>query len=156
MLSRLRGRLPAVASIAAAAAATTAAATAISTTTAAAPTTTAAAAAATAARLALLSLVHAERATVEDRAVHPLDRGGCVLGGAHRDEREATRAAALAVGDDVHVRDLSGLGERRAHGVEGRVERKVADVESVTHSLLSLSFRVGTAGARASPNFERA
>jgi hypothetical protein len=79
------------------------------TTTAAAATAAAAAestAAATALR-ALFGLVHAKRAPVEHRAVHRGDRRGRLVRVAHRHEAEAPRLSALAVTDDVHVRDFA-------------------------------------------------
>jgi len=102
------------------AAATTIATTAATTTTAAAVTTTAATAAA--ARLALLGLVDAERATVEGVPVHALDRLRGFLGGAHGDEREAARAARLAVAYEVDVADRSEFLERRADAFSIGVE----------------------------------
>jgi hypothetical protein len=146
--------LPAISAAAAAtatAAATTAAAaivaaTAATTTpvaTAAAATATtaavAAASAATAALLALLGFVHTERPSVERLAVHALDGLGGFIGRAHGHEREAARAASLAIGHEVDVANRTELLECSADAVSGCVERKVSNIQTSVHRLLKLA-----------------
>src|SRR6185503_1989456 len=87
-------------------------------------------AAAAAARRTLLGLVDLERTAVEHRAVHGGDGAGRLVRRAHRDEAEAARTAALAIGDDVDVGHGAVLGESFADGVVLRVERKVTDIET--------------------------
>jgi hypothetical protein len=116
---------------------TTTAAVATATATAATTTTVTATAAATAARLALLGLIHAERATVEGLAVHAFDGLGGFLGGAHRDEREAARAAGLAIGHEVDVADIPELLKRGADAIGGGVEREVSNVQTSIHRACS-------------------
>jgi hypothetical protein len=126
-------------------------------TTAAIPTTTTEAAAATAAatttepaataaatRLARFGLVHAEGATVNERAVHALDRGRGLLIRPHGDEREAARAARLAVHHDVNVGNLAASREGFADAVARGVEGKVADVKTIAHVSLSFAFTAGS------------
>lgn len=106
----------AVAAIATATAATTITAT----TTPEAPTTAAAAEATTAASAALLPLlgfVHPERAPVERATIHPLDRLGGFLGGAHGHEGKAAGAAGLTIRDQVDIADRSELLERRTYAL---------------------------------------
>src|SRR5687768_5956542 len=87
----------AIAAIAIATATATATATAVAAT--AATATAATATATTTTTLgALLRLVHTKRATVEHGAVQLRDRAVSSLGGAHRDEGEATRLPGLAIG----------------------------------------------------------
>jgi hypothetical protein len=137
-------RLPAI--VAAAPATTTAAATttatAATTPAAAAATTTAVTSAApaattatatTAAPLALLRFVDAERATVEERAVHLVDRFLSFGFGAHRDEREPAGLARLAIGRDVDIADFAERSECGADRVRRRVERQITYVETVSH-----------------------
>jgi hypothetical protein len=153
---------PAIAAIATVAAATTATAAAAATATAtaataAAATTTAEAAAAAAATTAaaaaeaataatalrtFLSLVDAQRATVEVGAVHGRDGSLRLLLGSHGDETEAARATGLAIGHDVRVSDLAGAGESLAQDVRGGVKREIADVEAIAHLLFSRSLRL--------------
>jgi hypothetical protein len=122
--------------IAVATATTTATAT-VTATAAAATTAVTTAATATAARLALLGLVHAERATVEGLAVHAFDGLGGFLGRAHRDEREAARAAGLAIGHEVDVADISELLKRSADAIGSGVEREVSNVQTSVHRACS-------------------
>jgi hypothetical protein len=114
--------------ITAAAVATTAAATAAEST--------ATAAATTAALLALLGFIDAQRATVEGLAVHALDRLRSLFGGAHGHEREAARAAGLAIGDEVDVAYRAELLEGSANAVGGRVEREISYIQTSVHRLL--------------------
>src|SRR5580704_14362264 len=130
---------PAVASIAAAAAMAAAAPEATATTTAATLRT-------------LFRLVHAERATVEVRAVHGLD-GLLGLGrGSHRHEPEATRLTRRTIGHDVHVRDFADAREGLTYGLSGGRKRQVADIQTRSHvSLFSrLRPRVRLRSARPS------
>jgi hypothetical protein len=120
----------AAAAAAATATAATAAATAATEAAAAAAATTAAAAAeattATAATTALgtfLSLVDAQRATVEVGTVHGRDRSLRLLLRSHRDETKAARATRFAIGHDVRVGDLAGARECLAQDVRGGVKR---------------------------------
>src|SRR5690606_29466193 len=119
------GRLPAAAAIAA----TTAAAAAE----AAAATTTAAAAEAARALRPLLGLVHPQRAAVELRAVHLLDRGLRRLRRGHLDEPEAAGPAGLALGHQLHLDRLTELGERVAQRLLGGREGEVSHIESISH-----------------------
>ena len=147
---------PAVASVAAATAATAATATATAIAAAAAAMAAAApeaTATATAATLrTLFRLVHAERATVEVRAVHRLD-GLLGLGRRpHRHEPEATRLTRRTIGHDVDVRDLADAREGLAYGLSGGRKRQVADIQTRSHvSLFSrLRPRVRLRSARPS------
>jgi hypothetical protein len=153
--ARTKRHLPAVASIAATttAAATTATAAAIAT---AAATTVAAAAtesaAATTTLRTLFRLVHAERTTVEVRAVHRFN-GLLGLGRrTHRDEPEPTRLTRRAVGHDMDVRDLADAREGLTNGLSGGRKRQVADIQTRSHvSLFSrLRPRVRLRSARPS------
>ncbi len=90
----------------------------------------------TTARLALLGLVHAKRATVEGMAIHALDRLLRFLGGTHGHEREATAATGLAIGDEVHVGDGAEILERGADAFSIGVERKIANIQTSVHRLL--------------------
>jgi len=133
------------ATTAAAAAATTAAtaattAAAIATATAAA--TSAAAAAAATATLTLLRFVHAKGSAVEHRAVHFGDRLLSLGVVAHGDESESARFAGLAIGGDVDVADFTKGREGCANGVRRRVERQIANVETITHVLRSIHSRL--------------
>jgi hypothetical protein len=144
--------------VAAAASASAAAAAAAATTTAAtaaaaaakaaaatAATTAAAAEAAATTATALgtfLSLVDAQRATVEVSAVHGRDGSLCLLLVSHGDETEAARATGLAIGHDVRVGDLASAGEGLAQDVRGGVKREIADVEAIAHLLFSRSLRL--------------
>src|SRR5262245_26390097 len=82
----------------------------------------------------VLRLVHAQLATVE---VFAVQRGHGRLGvgvGAHRDEREAARAAGLAVAGNGNLLDGAAvLCERGAQRVFGGGEVEVADVELASH-----------------------
>jgi ATP-dependent RNA helicase RhlE len=100
----------------------------------------AAAATAAAAALALLGLVDPQRAPVEGRAVHACDRRLRRGVGSHRHEAKAARLAGLSIGHEVHVGDLAVLRERLAERVAARVEREIAHIESIAHTL-SVSFR---------------
>src|SRR5262249_5067109 len=126
-LTRAMRSSPAVSSAAAAPTATTAAT----------ATATEAAASAAAAVLALFRFVHAKRAAVDHGAVHLLDGLLCFLRRGHRHEAEATRTTGVAIGDDVNVRHLAELGERRTKRLDGGIEGEVADVEPVTHDCLT-------------------
>src|SRR5262249_38151388 len=120
--------LPAIATAAATAAAATTAVAAAATAAAAATT------AAAAAGLALLGLVDAQRTAVELRAVHRLDRRLCVSIRRHLDEREAARAAGVAIEHDAAALDLAAIGaERGSQGLLCGVERKIAYVETLAH-----------------------
>lgn len=125
----------ATATTAVAAAATAAAAKA----TAAAAAEATATATAAAARLALLGLVDAERATVEGAAVHTLDGLRGLLGRAHGHEREAARAARLAIRDEVDVADSAEFLEGLADAFSIGVERKIPNVQTSVHRLLDLA-----------------
>src|SRR5262249_25659264 len=81
----------------------------------------------------LLRLVDAERAPVEDAAVHLLDRALRLLGRRHGDEREAARAAGRAIGHEVDIVDLAELRKSRADGLRVGVERQIAHIQSVVH-----------------------
>ena len=129
--------------------ATTATAVTTTATTAAAVATAATAAEATAtaaaaARLALLGLVDAERATVEGAAVHALDGLRGLLGRAHGHEREAARAARLAIRDEVDVTDSAEFLEGLADAFSIGVERKIPNVQTSVHRLLDLALRDAT------------
>ena len=137
--------------VAALTAATTAASATATTATEATTTTAEATTAAAATRLARLGLVHAERAPIDERAVHALDRRRRLLISAHRDEREAARAARLAVHDDVNVGDLAAGREGLANAVARGVEGKVADVKTIAHVSLSLLFCGGSDPRRLAP-----
>jgi hypothetical protein len=117
--------------------------TAITTTTAAVATaatgTVATATAAATARLALLGLVDAERATIEGTAIHTFDSLRGLLGGSHRHEREAARTAGLAIRDEVDITDGSELLERGADALSIGVERKISNVQTSVHRLLDLA-----------------
>lgn len=128
-----------IAATAAAATTTEVTATAAATvpTAATAATAVATAATAAAARLALLGLVDAERATVEGLAVHALDRLGGFFGCAHRDEREAARAARFTVTHEVDVADGSKTLERGADAIGGRIEREISNVQTSVHRACS-------------------
>src|SRR5262249_23630239 len=134
-------RLPAISAAAAATAAATTATAATTPVATAATATTAAAvtAAAAAALLALLGFVHTERPSIEGRAVHALDGLGRFIGGAHGHEREAARAAGLAIGHEVDVAYSAELLECSADAVSGRVEREVSNVKTSVHRLLKLA-----------------
>jgi hypothetical protein len=135
----------AVVTAATTAVATTAAGTAATTTTAAEATAatgteaTATAATTAAALLALLGLIHAERATIEGPAVHAFDRLRGLFGSAHRDERESTGPAGLTIGDQVDVADGSEFLERATDAFSIGVERKVSNVQTSVHRLLDLA-----------------
>jgi len=158
-----RGLLPpvALASTASTAATTTAAtATTAAATTATASTTTATAAttaepatSAASTVLALFGLIDAERATVEQGAVHLGDGLGGLGRGAHRHEREATGLARFAVRDDVDVGDLPEGGEGSAYGFSSGLEGEVPDVEAISHRFLD---SVESARRTESPDVERA
>jgi hypothetical protein len=94
--------------------------------------------AATTASRALLGLVHAQRTAVEHLPVHALDGLLGLLRRAHGDEAEATGAAGLAVAHQVDVRHRAELFERSADGLGGRVERKVANVQTGAHLDLAI------------------
>jgi hypothetical protein len=126
--------------IATATAAATSAAAAIATATAAA--TSAAAAAAATATLTLLRFVHAKGSAVEHRAVHFGDRLLSLGVVAHGDESESARFAGLAIGGDVDVADFTKGREGCANGVRRRVERQIANVETITHVLRSIHSRL--------------
>src|SRR5688500_15984574 len=132
-LDQFNGRLPAA--VSATAAVTTA-------TTAAPPAAPAAAEAATpaaaTAAAAPFGLVDAKRTTVEQCTVGLGNRLLSLGIGAHGDEREAARTAGLAIHHDVHVGDRADRREALADGLGRRVEGKIAHVESVTHSVLSI------------------
>jgi hypothetical protein len=117
------------AAAAAKAAATTATATAATKAAAA----TAAATTATRARAPLLGFVHAERATVEIGTVHLLDCLLRTLGRRHRHEGKPTRAARLAIQDQLGFRYLTTLGKEPLDRVLGRVECEVSDVKLGVH-----------------------
>jgi hypothetical protein len=132
----------AAAATAAAAATTAEAAAAAAATTAAAAAAEATAATAAAALGTFLSLVDAQRTTVEVRAVHGRDGSLCLLLVGHRDETEAARATGFAIGHDVRVSDLARAGECLAQNVRGGVKREIADVEAIAHLLFSRSLRL--------------
>ena len=125
----------ATAAVVAAAATTTTVTTATATVATAATTAAVATATTTAALLAFLGFVHAERTTIEVLAVHRFDGVGRLLVGAHRDEREAARAAGLAIGNEMDVADGSELLKCSANAISGRVEGKIADIQTSTHVL---------------------
>jgi len=108
-------------------AATTAAAAATVATTAA--TTVAAATTATTTSTTSLGLVHAERATTHVGAVESLDSCLGILGGLHLDEREATRATRVTIGDDRDGLDGSVRCEKVTKLVVSTRERQIAYVD---------------------------
>jgi hypothetical protein len=114
------------------AAAAAEAATATAAAAAAAEPTTAAAAAAT-----IFRLVGADVAAVDGLAIDPGDGVSRLLGGTHRDEREAARAAGVAVDDAAHLDDFTELRERVAQCVFTGIERQVSYEYFLTHALLS-------------------
>jgi hypothetical protein len=120
----------ATAAIVAATAATTPVATAATTTAAVAAT-----AAAAAALLALLGFVYTERTSVERLAVHALHGLGRFVGGAHGHEREAARAAGLAIGHEVDVTNSTELLECSADAISGGVEREISNIQTSVHRL---------------------
>jgi len=84
-----------------------------------------AAAAAAAASLAILGLVHLDRATPEVTAIEGSNRIRCSACFLHLDESEAARAAGLPIHDDAHGVDgavsAEGVLEIRLRGREGEV-----------------------------------
>jgi hypothetical protein len=68
-----------------------------------------------------------------------LDGLGRFIGGAHGHEREAARAAGLAIGHEVDVANSAELLECSAHAVGGCVEREVSNIETSVHRLLKLA-----------------
>jgi hypothetical protein len=128
----------AAAAVTAAAAATPAVATATVPTTAATaaePTT----APAGTALLALLGFVDPERPAIERATVHALDRLGGFLRSSHGYEREAARAAGLAVRDQVDITYGSEFLERGTDAFSIGVERKISNVQTSVHRLLDLA-----------------
>src|SRR5690349_17288369 len=101
-----------------------------------------AAATATAART-LLGNVHPHRAPFVHGAVELRDGVGRVGLGLHRDEGEASGAPSLTIHHHVEVGDLAAFGELAAEPVRGDVVRKVADVKTTVHGMLSLSIFLG-------------
>jgi hypothetical protein len=132
----------AIATATTSAAATATAATTAATVTAAATTTTSAAAATTTTTaLSLLRFVDSKGPAVEHRAVHFGDR---LLGlgiGAHRNEAEPARPARFSVGRDVDIADLAEGGKSGANSLWRRVERQIANVETITHVLRPVQSR---------------
>jgi hypothetical protein len=133
----------------AAAAATAVAATAATTTAAATVTATATAAAATATATAATTeggafftwagFVDCEGATHPVFAVEFFDGSFHAFTGAHGDEAETARAAAVTVHDDCDFCDFAVLAEEFADVEFGRVEGKIPDVHfSVDHNLSGL------------------
>src|SRR5262249_48940389 len=120
---------------------------------AAATTTTAATATATATRRAVLRLVDAERAPVELGAVELADRVGRGLAGGHLDEREAARAAGLAIGHHLDVDHLAAGGEGGAQVLLRGVIGEVAHIQSVLHRS---SRRLGRRSRASGPPRQRA
>src|SRR5262249_11899270 len=98
----------------------------------------AAAAAATTTAL-VLRLVHLERAAAELRAVERADRvaRGARLG--HLHEREAARAARLAICDHGHRFDVAVTSEQISKLIFRGRERDVPYVQLLAHSLVSSS-----------------
>jgi hypothetical protein len=68
-----------------------------------------------------------------------LDGPGRLIGGAHGHEREASRAAGLAIGHEVDVTNSAELLECSADAVSGCVEGEVANVQTSVHRLLKLA-----------------
>jgi hypothetical protein len=111
--------------------------TAATTTTAAAATATAATATATAPELlAIFCLVDAQRSAIEHRAVHVGDGLGCLVRIAHRHERETARLSALAVRRKENLADLTEWCEGGADGFGRRAERKIPNVQTISHVVL--------------------
>jgi hypothetical protein len=129
----------AAADAAAIAATTPVAATAAAVAAAAATAAEATAAAAAATLLALLGFVNAKRTAVEGTAIHTFNRLLSFLGGTHRHEREAARAACFTIGYEVDVTDGSELLERGANAFSIGVEREVSNVQTSVHRLLDLA-----------------
>jgi hypothetical protein len=132
--------LPAVTAIAVATTTTATAITAATATTTPTPvaaTATAATAEATTLR-PLLGLVDSQRAAVERRPVHRLDRFRGFGWRAHRHEAEAPRLARGAIRHDVDVSHLADARKGFAHRLDGGGKRQIADVKTRSHvSLLS-------------------
>jgi flagellar basal body-associated protein FliL len=116
---------PAAAAATAAAEATAAAATAAATTAAAAT------------RLTFFSFVHANRPTLDERAVQLRDRILRFLGTTHRDETEAARLSAFAIRHNVDVNHFADRSEGGAQCLRRRLKRQVAYIQTITHGSLS-------------------
>jgi hypothetical protein len=132
-ISAATAATPAATTATAAISAATAATTPVAT---AATAATAATVAAAAALLALLGFVHTECPSVEGRAVHTLDGLRRFLAGTHGHEREAARAAGLAIGHEVDVAHSSELLECSADAVSACVEREISNIQTSVHRLL--------------------
>src|SRR5262245_39053168 len=99
-----------------------------------------AAAAAAAALLTLFRLVDAQVAAIEVATVHLGDRATRFFVAAHADEREAARAAGLAVEHELDLGHVADLTECVLNLGLGGLKREIADVESIAH-FDCLSFR---------------
>jgi hypothetical protein len=84
--------------------------------------------------------INSEIPPVEARAVHGTD---CFLGfffGAHGDESESARPAALAIGHQVGFEDGAVRGESVLKIVFGGVEGEISDKQFIIHSMKLISF----------------
>jgi hypothetical protein len=87
---------------------------------------------ASASALTLARLVDGKIASTEILGVKTLDRGlGAFL--IHFDKTEPSRAAGFAVSDERHFVNGSKSFERGTDGIRGRIERKITDIQSLTH-----------------------
>jgi hypothetical protein len=87
--------------------------------------------------LALFGLVDAERPPIERRAVHLGDGLGSLVRIAHRHERETAGLPGLTVGREVNLAHLAERGEGGANRFDSRPERKISNVQTVSHGVLA-------------------
>src|SRR6185437_6489909 len=124
------------AAVTAAAATTTAAAAAAVAATAAAASTTSEPATTATAAAAILGLLHRDLASLDVAAVDLVDGLLGLVIGRHLDEAEATRAAGLAIGDDLGIGDGAERGEQLAQIQLGDAVGQISNVESRSHFFL--------------------
>src|SRR5262245_22551951 len=96
----------------------------------------AAVAAAAAARRPLLRFVELELTPVEHGPVELRDRRRRSMGVRHGHEGEAARLPCLAIGGDGNLANLAGCGESALEGCLCSTERKISNVETVSHGCL--------------------
>jgi len=124
---------------AAEAAATATAATAEATGTAATAAKAATAAAARATAWAIFGFIDAQWASAEHGAIELRNRGLSRFVSAHRHEREATRAAGLAIHHNVYVGHFADTFKRSSHIICRGIERQIPHIQSLAHLCSSRS-----------------